>query len=383
VEVYKLNYTLIQNFHWGDVIDKFKRLTKYFNIIKIMKRCSRCLVLIFLLTFYFQIDGIGQEVTRIKRLTSTVEFDGKPFEEAWNGLEFFPMTMYQPNNFDEPSETSEVMITYDDEYVWIGARLYMKDMTKLTATSKKRDVTMTSSDYFDIILDSYNDNENAFIFSITPTGSRSDLAVSNDARMGGGGIPFNTNWNTFWDVKTSRDEKGWYAEIRIPFSSLRFKPENNIATMGVIIKRNISYSNEIDTYPAIDSKYGENAYAKASLAATIEFEGAKSSKPVYVSPYVIGGFSRDWVKNTEGTEYIKNDKPTFNAGLDVKYNINSNLTLDLTTNTDFAQVEADDQQVNLTRYSLYFPEKRMFFQERSNLFTFNLGGRSDLFTAGT
>jgi hypothetical protein len=121
------------------------------------------------------------------------------------------------------------------------------------------------------------------------------------------------------------------------------------------------------------------ASGKPSLAADIVFEGAKPARPVYVSPYIIGGFSRSYAVNPEMTEYLKDDDPDFNAGLDVKYNINSNLTLDLTVNTDFAQVEADNQQVKLTRYSLYFPDKRMFFQERSSLFSFSLGGSSDLF----
>jgi hypothetical protein len=98
---------------------------------------------------------------------------------------------------------------------------------------------------------------------------------------------------------------------------------------------------------------------------------------LYVSPYVIGGFSRDRLLNEEETGYVEEDNPQYNAGIDIKYNLNSNLTLDLTANTDFAQVEADDQQVNLTRYSLFFPEKRMFFQERSSLFDFSLGGHED------
>ncbi len=187
----------------------------------------------------------------------------------------------------------------------------------------------------------------------------------------------NLSWNTFWDVKTTRDDKGWYVEMRIPFSSLKFKPENDIATMGLIITRNISSNNETDTYPAIDPKYGFMAPNKPSLAKTIEIEGARPSKPVYISPYVIGGLSRDWSINEGETAYVKEDDPEYNAGIDIKYNINSNLTLDLTANTDFAQVEADDQQVNLTRYSLFFPEKRMFFQERSSLFDFSLGGHSD------
>jgi hypothetical protein len=189
----------------------------------------------------------------------------------------------------------------------------------------------------------------------------------------------NFSWNTFWDVKTSRDDKGWYLEMRIPFSSIRFKSQNDIATMGVLISRSISFNNETDTWPTIDPKYGFMATNKPSLAGKVEIEGARPKKPVYISPYVIGGFSRDWQVNEAETAYEKDDNPEFNAGLDVKYSLSSNLTLDLTANTDFAQVEADDQQVNLTRYSLFFPEKRAFFQERSSLFSFGLGDMSDLF----
>ena len=148
----------------------------------------------------------------------------------------------------------------------------------------------------------------------------------------------------------------------------------------LIISRNISSNDETDTYPAIDPKYGNQATNKPSQARTIEIEGARPSKPVYISPYFIGGFSWDWLYNDTETEYVRAEpypERELNAGIDVKYNINSNLTLDLTANTDFAQVEADDQQVNLTRYSISFPEKRMFFQERSSLFDFSLGGHDD------
>jgi hypothetical protein len=317
----------------------------------------------------------GQDTIRMKRLANQVEFDGSPFEAAWNGLEYFPMTMFKPNYGAEPSEISEVMIAYDDQYVWVGARLYMKDAGKIAVTSKKRDDQPRSPDHFCVLFDTYNDNENGLVFFTNPTGARTDYAISNDA-VGGG---LNFSWNTFWDVKTTRDDKGWYVEMRIPFSSLRFKPQDNITTMGIIFKRCFSSNSEIDTYPPVDPKYGIMAIAKPSLATTIEFEGAKPSMPVYVSPYIIGGNSRNWVLNDIGTKYVNKDNPDLNAGLDVKYNINSNLTLDLTVNTDFAQVEADDQQVNLTRYSLYFPEKRMFFQERSSLFNYSLGGNSSLF----
>jgi hypothetical protein len=326
----------------------------------------------------------GQDTIKISRLPAQIEFDGLPFEAAWKGSQFFPLKMNRPNFGNEPSETTEVMIGYDNEYLWIGARLYMLDTKKIFASSKKRDEELFGFDSFGILLDSYNDKENGLAFFTTPAGLRTDYAVSNDAAGGGGEGPpglgdLNYSWNTYWDVKTTRDDKGWYVEMKIPFSSLRFKPENDVAIMGLIITRVISANSETDTWPAIDPKYGFMATSKPSQATTIKFEGVRPKKPVYVSPYLIGGFSRDWELNDTETSYIKNDNPDYNAGLDVKYNINSNLTLDLTANTDFAQVEADDQQVNLTRYSLFFPEKRMFFQERSSIFSFNLGGMSDLF----
>jgi hypothetical protein len=352
---------------------------------------------IFIITIFtlvhFQL--FGQDGQKIKRLSTPIEFDGQPFEAAWNGLDFFPMSMYKPSFGAAPSENSEVMITFDDQYLWVGARLYTKDASTIVATSKKRDEQSKNSDSFGIILDTYNDNENALAFIALPTGARIDYAVSNDAsgssstsgsgagggqQSGQGGGSVNMSWNTFWDFQTSRDDKGWYVEMRIPFSSLRFQSVNDIVTMGLIINRTISHNNETDTYPSIDPKYGSYASMKPSLANTIEIDGAKPTKPIYFSPYGIGGFSRDWVPNSDVTQpYVKIDNPDYTAGLDVKYSLNSNLTLDLTVNTDFAQVEADNQQVNLTRYSLFFPEKRSFFQERSSLFSYSLGGSSNLF----
>lgn len=327
----------------------------------------------------------GQEAVRISRLTGPVEFDGLPFEASWDGLMVFPLKMSRPNFGNEPSEKSEVMLAYDNEYLWVGARLYMRDPKKIFVNSKKRDAELFGFDSFGILLDSYNDNENALVFFTTPTGLRTDYAVSDDAAGGGGGQgppgfdALNFSWNTFWDCKTTRNDKGWYVEMRIPFSSIRFKPQHDTATMGLIISRTISANSETDTWPTIDPRYGFMATNKPSQASTVVFEGARPSKPVYVSPYVIGGYSSDRTLDSTKTEYLSDDNPHFNAGLDIKYSINSNLTLDLTANTDFAQVEADDQQVNLTRYDLFFPEKRMFFQERSNLFSFSLGGMSDLF----
>ena len=319
-----------------------------------------------------------KEPVKIKRITEAVKFDGIPDEGLWKELNSFKLTMWRPNFGAETSETSEVRIGYDDKYLWVGASLYMKDPSRIFVAAKKRDEMLWDYDAFGIILDTYNDNENGLAFFTNPTGLRTDFTISNDgSSAGGSSIPWNTSWDTFWDVKTFRDEKGWYLEMRIPFSSLKIKTENGIATMGMILQRSISSNNETDLYPAIDRKYGYSAFTKPSQAAKINIEGAQPTKPIYIAPYLLSGFSRENVQNNTETQYNKMDKPEFNGGLDIKYNINSNLTIDLTANTDFAQVEADDQQVNLTQYSLFFPEKRKFFQERSSLFDFNLGGIYD------
>ena len=331
------------------------------------------------------IQGIitGQGVVKLNRISAPVEFDGVPDEDAWASASLFPLIMFRPVFGAEPTEKSEVRIGYDDEFLWVGASLYMTDASKIQEVSKKRDEALRGTDAFSVLLDTYNDNENGLVFMTAPTGLRTDYTISNDAvgtRSQTGFSYLNYSWNTFWDVMTTRDSRGWYVEMRIPFSSLKFKPDNNVITMGIIITRITGSINERSTYPAVDPKYGYSAVIKPSLAATIEIEGAKPANPIYISPYVIGGLSYDWPLNDEETEYERSEPypdGTFNAGLDIKYNINSNLTLDLTANTDFAQVEADDQQVNLTRYSLFFPEKRQFFQERSSLFDFSLGGDYD------
>jgi len=342
---------------------------------------TRLLPIILLLTgLNFPGRVSAQDEISIPPLTDKIEFDGIPSETAWKTARTFPLVMHYPVFDAAPTEKSDVYITFDNNYLWIGASLYYQDISKLVSTSKKRDETSENSDYFGILLDSYNDNENALAFFTMPSGLKIDYTVANDA-SGRGPMDDvqNFTWNSYWDVKTVRDDKAWHIEMRIPFSSLRFQSTDNITRMGLIITRGISHCNETDTYPAIDTKYGQNAKIKPSLSQTIVFEEIKSRNPLYISPYVLGGISRNHELTGTDGDYAYSEDPKYTGGLDVKYNLNNNLTLDFTANTDFAQVEADDEQVNLTRYSLFFPEKRLFFQERASIFSFSLGGPQDLF----
>lgn len=329
---------------------------------------------------FSMISAQAQDLVSIPRIQGEIRFDGTVNDPCWQNIEPLPMVMHTPIFGNQPTEKSEVMICYDDTYIYVGARLFDSEATKMLITSKKRDEGSNSNESLSIVFDSFNDKENALVFSTTPSGLRTDLAVLNDAMASNPrNPPFNTSWNTFWDVKTTQDESGWFLEMRIPFSSMRFKEDNGKVIMGLICFRRIAHKNEVDIFPAIPPDWGAFSTYRVSKANEVSFDGIKSKKPFYVTPYLLAGYQQDNFLNEAGTVYDMKGSPKLNAGLDVKYGITNNLTLDATLNTDFAQVEADDQQINLTRFSLFFPEKRSFFQERSSIFNFGFEGQSSIF----
>ena len=321
-----------------------------------------------------------KDAVTINKFSSPVTFDGNPGEEAWNSLTPFKMTMHLPVYGKEPTEETDVRIGYDDKYLYIGARLFYKDPGIMRSASLKRDYMGNSGDWFGVILDSYNDKENGMGFFTSPDALRWDATIQKDAVLQSHDqIPVNNSWNTFWDVKTTLEKTGWSLEMRIPFSSLRFQEIKGEVRMGLILHRWIPAKNERDLYPAIPPNWGPVSIIKPSQAQEIVFHGIKPSKPVYIAPYALAGIESNYDLNNAGDVYKKSSNPTVEAGLDIKYGLSNNMIMDLTANTDFAQVEADDQQINLTRYSLYFPEKRTFFLERASVFDYALGGNSNLF----
>ncbi|MCE5344725.1 MAG: carbohydrate binding family 9 domain-containing protein [Bacteroidales bacterium] len=299
-----------------------------------------------------------------------IKFDGMPDEDAWSKVVPLPVTTYQPIPGKEPSEKTEVLLGYTDDYFWIGGKLYDSNPSLIQAYSKKRDDINGNNDYIGILIDCLNDNENGVFFCTSPTGNRYDNTFFNDSRDL---VPYNMSWNTYWDVKTTITDQGWFVEMRIPFSSLRFKATDGKITMGFLVNRWIPRKNEMIVFPALDPKLGTWAKRRPSLAYDIVFQDIKPRKPVYLTPYILAGQRITNSKNTDGTSFQRSAEYTKEAGIDLKYGITSGLTLDLTANTDFAQVEDDDQQVNITRFSLSYPEKRVFFQERSDLFNFSYG----------
>jgi hypothetical protein len=320
------------------------------------------------------------EQVRIPRLSGSVTLDGRVEEEAWESAASLPVVMQRPEFGGPPTERTEILIGFDNDFIYIGARLSDSEPEKIQAPSKKRDYMQMDTEWFGILLDTFNDKENGLAFYTTPTGLRFDGAVFNDAvPPSPDSMPINISWNTFWDVKTLVDDRGWFLEMRIPFSSLRFQDRDGQVVMGLIAGRFICRKNEFDVFPAIPPNWGGYSSWKCSRACEIVMQGVESRNPLYITPYLLGGYGQSHELNEEETAYARDNKPTLEVGLDVKYGLTSNLTLDLTVNTDFAQVEADDVQVNLTRYSLFFPEKRLFFQERSSIFDFSFGGPTSVF----
>ncbi|MGW8314094.1 MAG: DUF5916 domain-containing protein, partial [Bacteroidales bacterium] len=321
----------------------------------------------------------GQERWKIQRIRSDINFDGIPDESVWDSIEPFPLVTYLPVNGKTPTEKSEIRMGYDHQYVYVSGLMYVSDPDLIQAIGKKRDMFAPSTDWLGILLDTYNDKENALFFYANPNAIRLDGTVFNDATPAGEDPPIDFNWNTFWDVKTSMDQNGWYSEVRIPISSLRFESREDKCVMGLGIIRWIPAKNEMEIFPEIPQLWGEYSSMKPSMYAEVEFEGMLPKKPLYISPYLLTGFEQGYALNDPETAYDYTGDFKLEPGLDLKYGINPNTTLDLTVNTDFAQVEADQQQFNLSRFSLLFPEKRPFFLERSSIFNFDMGGGSSLF----
>jgi hypothetical protein len=352
--------------------------TKVYNSTKFY--VALVCVLVLTVSHIFSQDLVNnrtESIVTIPPLSSEIVLDGRLSESLWKELSPFPMTQLVPIHRGEMSEQTRIYMTYDANYVYIAAENLTRDASSIISNTLRRDDYEANDDIIGVVFDSFNDNENGLTFFTNPEGVRVDFAISNDGNFGAGVDAFNGSWNTYWDVETTRDANGWYAEMRIPFSSLGFQVNDGVTQMGVIVYRWIASLNERHIFPDIPPNWSMS-HLKPSQSQTIEFKALEQSKPLYITPYSLSGFQDVFELNENEDAYVSNAEWKQDFGLDLKYNLSSDLTLDVTANTDFAQVEADEQQLNLTRFSIDFPEKRQFFQQRSGLFDFSFG-RTKLF----
>ena len=314
--------------------------------------------------------GIAQETPLdLTRLPGPVIVDGRPDEPAWQQVPVLPLTMYTPVFRGTPTQRTEIRVAYDDEFLYAAGWFYDSNPAGIRVNSLYRD-RWNGDDALAIYIDAFNDNQNAKWFGTTPSGMRFDLLVSDD------GNTTNESWDTFWTSRTSVTAEGWFVEVRIPFSSLGFQTgADGRVVMGLTVTRLVSRLDERVTFPEIDPKF---PFRRPSVARDVVLRGVHSRTPIYVTPYVLGGADTT-VLPSASAAFRRQRDISREAGLDVRYPMSGQLTFDFTVNTDFAQVEADGQQVALDRFPLFFPERRRFFQEGSSLFDFVAGGGARLF----
>jgi hypothetical protein len=315
----------------------------------------------------------------VHRVLDHLVVEGRVDDSVWDQIEPLPLVMFSPTFGAPLTERTEIRIAHDAQYLYVSGRMYDSDPSGIRTNTFYRD-QVSGDDLLAVILDTYNDYETGVWLTTNPAGTRGDRTISNDAVFSGGNQVMNFDWNAHWDVTTHQNEEGWFAEFRIPFSSLGFQVRDGEVTMGLRVYRFIARKNERQIFPATDPSWGGFAFARPSQAHRIVMRGVEQTNPLYLTPYVLGGGTQLprsalgsggeelWGTSTDGTSEV---------GVDLRYSPLANLSLDVTLNTDFAQVEADDQQVNLTRFPLFFPEKRQFFQERSSTFDFSTGRGPD------
>ena len=321
-------------------------------------------------------DADGRVTVRAVALTERLRLDGRLDEEVYRAVPAVADFIQQlPDEGELGTERTEAWILFDDTAIYVSARCYdAAPPEDWVANEMRRDsIQLRQNDSFSVLFDTFYDRRNGVAFLVNPIGGFADFAVTNEGIV-------NSDWNPVWDVRIDRFDGGWTAEMEIPFKSLRYRPGAN-PVWGVQLRRIIRRRTEASYLTAlpISAAPGNSVIAglwRVSQGATlVGVQPPEQSLNVEIKPYGIGGVVTD----------LNDDPPQRNArdgefGVDAKYGLTRNLTADFTYNTDFAQVEVDEQQVNLTRFSLLFPEKREFFLEGRDNFEFargGAGGRTD------
>ena len=336
--------------------------------IRIIKYINPSFVIIICLLNY-NVFGQSRPEVSAKRSNELIKVDGEFDETIWQTVQ--PITEFVqrlPQDGAAPSEKSEMRILYDDNYLYFGFTFFDSEPEKVRATILNRGGWIHRDDKLEIALDTYLDRRNAYLFEMNPLGTQDDALISDENK------PSLDEWA--WDgvyISEGRvTDFGWVLEVAIPWNTLRF-PSKDELTMGLAVKRYINRKNESVLWPHIGLEYSSDVYQVSQYANLTGLKNIKRGNDIKIKPFGIAG-AQEQIKDNE-----KISDDLGNAGADLYYGLKSNLTLNLTYNTDFAQVEADNAQINLTRFSLFYPEKREFFLTRSKLFGFGNSRQTEIF----
>ena len=331
-----------------------------------------------------EMTAAGYPLARAARVEGAPEIDGDVLGEAiWDdAVVTTGFRQTRPNEGQPASDRTEVRILYNDDTLYFGIVCYVSDLSTIIVSDSRRDTPLDETDSFQIILDTYLDKQNGFVFGTNPAGLEYDGQVTNEGQGSGrgggrGGRPsgqqrgsgggFNLNWDGVWQVNARISEIGWTAEVAIPFRTIRY-PSGEIQTWGVNFQRNIRHRNEQVFWAPLPRQFSLN---RLSLAGELQGLEVPAQRNLKLTPYVLGEAIR---REVDTTTTALGD-----FGADLKYSVTPSMTLDLTYNTDFAQVEVDEEQINLDRFNLFFPEKRPFFLENAGLFSVGQTGQTEVF----
>ena len=323
-----------------------------------------------------QSGGAGARATAARAATPPT-IDGRLDDPAWAAAPAAgDFVQHEPHEGDPSSERTLVRVLYDRDALYIGAWLLDTDPAGIVKGENRRDASLTETDAFLVVLDTYRDRQNAFVFGTTPAGieydgqvtreGTGDFAARQRQQVGSGG-GFNLNWDGSWTVATTVDGAGWYAEFRIPFATLRY-PRGGPQRWGLNFARNIRRRNEEAFWSRVPRQFPIYRVSEAGELHGLE---APAQRALTLTPYALSSATRD----SGASAY----EGTLEIGGDAKIGLSSSLILDLTANTDFAQIEVDEQQINLTRFNLFFPEKRPFFLENAGSFAVGTPQQVELF----
>ncbi|MDP2957280.1 MAG: DUF5916 domain-containing protein, partial [Longimicrobiales bacterium] len=281
-----------------------------------------------------------------------IRLDGVLDDEVWQRAQAVTdFIQAEPLEGEAATERTEVRMAFDGDNLYIAAYLHDSEPDALVVTDIKKDFTEMEQDAFSVILDTFRDRRNGYVFMTNPEGARADQQVTNEGRE------INASWDAVWEVRSRRVADGWTTEMAIPFRALRFD-EGADRPWGINFSRRIRRKNELAYWSPVPRSF---TLTRVSLAGDlVGLPRASGGRDLRVKPYVLGSEAR-----ATGVEAYDGRRE---VGLDVRARVLDASTLDLTYNPDFAQVEADVQQVNLTQFSQFFPEKREFFLENSGLF---------------
>ena len=295
------------------------------------------------------------------RTVEHLELDGVLDEPCWQrAIHITNFTQRDPVQGEPGTDLTDVAVVYDSLALYVGAVLPVGDPEHMQAKYMQRDFAWYADDNFQFVISTFNDHRNGYLFVTNPNGARGDMQVSPNSG-------FNTDWNGVWNVVTTCTDIGWTAEFRIPFNTLQF-PKDSVQTWGLNFERNVRSKNEQVNWQGWGRNTSVNNLANAGTLSGITNIGY--AKRFEFKPFALGGLQQ------VGGE---KDDLIGKLGGDLNVNITPTLKLNLTANTDFAQVEADRIPVNLSRFNLYYPEKRAFFLEGSGNYAFNLGNANTVF----